>query len=334
MTNFVELKKKRERFFVEEAAKLMGKTWSLGPDREHPDFFVTEGAQQFGLEVSEIFTGRQGRAGSAVKEMESNTQRAVDALRREYETITNIPLIVKLVGDVCAENLALVVPALVAADLASKPVRHHAVIAPDTGLRAGLRVHVTKALRPNWFSMKDRVGLVDHHPMPRISAAVKKKSSELPRYRQAVGSDDIHLFLVANHINNSGKLVVEEQAQLNLQGFKVVYFFPYPEPVVTIFSSGPEAVGSASTIYVEDSETRSGTKLRRFREGDLVRFRAETRMWFDDGIAADEVGTVVEVEPHPPQTGPTYKIAVQFPARRVLPFIFEFEYELVKAAPG
>jgi hypothetical protein len=154
MTNFIALKKKRERFFVEEAAKLMGKTWSLGPDREHPDFFVTEGAQQFGLEVSEIFTGRQDRAGSAMKEMESNTQRAVDTLRREYEAITNTPLIIKLVGDVCAKNLALVVPALVAEDLALKPVGHHAVIAPDTGLRAGLRVHVTKALRPNWFSMK------------------------------------------------------------------------------------------------------------------------------------------------------------------------------------
>jgi hypothetical protein len=281
MTNFVELKKKRERFFVEEAAKLMGKTWSLGPDREHPDFLVTEGAQQFGLEVSEIFTGRQGRTGSAMKEIESKTQRAVDALRHEYETITNIPLIVKLVGDVCAENLALVVPALVAADFASKPVGHHAVIAPDTGLRARLRVHVTKALRPNWFSMKDRVGWVDHNPMPRIAAAVKKKSSELPRYRQAVGSDDIHLLLVANHINNSGKLVVEDHYRhcrrtdgvaretTNLEGFKVVYFFPYPEPVATIFSSGPNAIGSASTIYVEESGTRSAISSEMSRPSAL-----------------------------------------------------------------
>jgi hypothetical protein len=36
-------------------------------------------------------------------------------------------------------------------------------------------------------------------------------------------------------------------------------------------------------------------------------------MRFDDGIAADEVGTVVEVEPHPPQTGPTYKICGSVP---------------------
>ena len=97
--------------------------------------------------------------------------------------------------------------------------------------------------------------------MPRIAAAVKKKSKDLPRYRQAVGSDDIHLLLVANHINNSGKLVVEEQAQLNLQGFKVVYFYPYPDHVVTIFNSGPDALGSASPIYVEASGTGLGGEI-------------------------------------------------------------------------
>jgi hypothetical protein len=221
----------RERFFVEEAAKLMGKTWSLGPDREHPDFLVTEGAQQFGLEVCEIFTGQQGRAGSAMKEMESNTQRAVDHLQREYEEITNIPLIVKLVGDVCADNLALVVPALVAEDLASKPVTHHAVIVPDTELRAGLRVHVTKALRANWFSVNDRVGWEDCNPMPRIAAAVRKKSEELPRYRATVASD-VRLLIVADRINNSGKLILEERVPLDMFGFQAVYFFPYPESVI------------------------------------------------------------------------------------------------------
>jgi hypothetical protein len=97
----IPLKKNRERFFVEAAAKLMGKTWTIGPDREIPDFLVTEGAQQFGLEVCEIFTGLQDERGSAMKEMESSAQRSVDALRREYEAITNIPLIVKLVGNVC-----------------------------------------------------------------------------------------------------------------------------------------------------------------------------------------------------------------------------------------
>lgn len=41
MTKSVQ--KRRERFFAEEAARLLGRAWDLGIDREHPDFVVTEG---------------------------------------------------------------------------------------------------------------------------------------------------------------------------------------------------------------------------------------------------------------------------------------------------
>jgi hypothetical protein len=132
------------------------------------------------------------------------------------------------------ENLALVVPALVAEDLASRPVAYQTKIDLNTGLRAGLRVYVTKALRPNWFSMKDLVGFIDRDPMPRIAAEVKTKSEKLPQYRQEVGSD-IRLLIVADHINNSGKLMLEDQASLDMMGFQAVYFFPYPE-AVTVFN--------------------------------------------------------------------------------------------------
>lgn len=227
-----QLKKNRERFFAEAAASLLQKTWNLG-DREQPDFVVTEGTEQFGIEVCEVFTGPQSRDGSAMKKMDSNTARTIDALRREYESILNIPLRVKLVGDACADNLALVVPALVAGDFASKPIGHQAVIAPHTGLRAGLRVYVTKALRREWFSVNDRAGWVDHDPMPRIAAAVTEKSKKLLQYQQAVGTD-IRLLVVADRINNSGRLTLKGQSALNLQGFRTVYFFSYPENV-TIF---------------------------------------------------------------------------------------------------
>jgi hypothetical protein len=46
MTKSVQ--KKRERFFAEEAARLLGEAWDLGADREHPDFLVTEGSKKFG----------------------------------------------------------------------------------------------------------------------------------------------------------------------------------------------------------------------------------------------------------------------------------------------
>lgn len=149
--------KEGERFFVERAAELLGKKWRLGPDREHPDFIATEGAQKFGLEVSEIFTGQQNNGGSHMKRTESETQRAVNALRRKYESKTNIPLSVRFVGDICAENMATILLALVAKDFSTERFGHQEIIEADEG-RARLRAHVTRSLRADWFCVDDRVG--------------------------------------------------------------------------------------------------------------------------------------------------------------------------------
>jgi hypothetical protein len=219
--------KRRERFFVEQAAGLLGKAWILEEDREHPDFIVTEGAWRFGLEVCEIFTGPQDRTGSAMKRTESTLHRQLEALRREYEAITPTTLRVQIVGRLSPENMTTIVLALVAEDLAFKPVGHHLVI--DHG--NGLRLHVTKALRPEWFSVNHRVGWVDRNPLPSIVNAIKKKSSELERYRVAAGPD-IRLLLVADRIHNSGKLMLDDAALLDTEGFQIVYVFPYPEPVM------------------------------------------------------------------------------------------------------
>jgi transcriptional regulator with XRE-family HTH domain len=90
---------------------------------------------------------------------------------------------------------------------------------------------------------------------------------------------------------------------------------------------------SAGVIFIDENGEAAGVRLRRFQVGDLVRFRPQTNVRFSFNIAADEVGRVVEVEPHPPRTGPTYMIMVKFPTRdQALPYIFRFEYELVKAA--
>jgi hypothetical protein len=227
--------KRGERFFAEQAARLLGRPWDLGDDSEPPDFVVTEGEQQFGLEVTEIFIGPQSDGGSALKASESKTQRAVNALQREYEAIADVPLIVKFVGHMDADNLATVVPALVGHDLPSKPTCYHFV--HDTTVahpsRTRLRVHVTKAVRPNWYSVNDRVGFVDRNPHGIIAAAIAKKATELTRYKDAAGSD-VRLLLVANRMSNSGKLTLSEGAKFDLHGFNAVYLFPYPEDVIVL----------------------------------------------------------------------------------------------------
>lgn len=229
-------KKNRERYIVEETARLLGKTWNLGPDREHPDFIVTEGVRQFGLEVceifigSQIFTNQQRSIGSLMKREESENQRNVNALRDKYESKENVPLIVRFVGEMCDENMTAILPALFAMNLSAKQFGYQAVIDADEGF-AGLRVHVTRALQADWFSMNDRVGFLDCNPISHIDEEIEKKSKKLTRYKQCAGLDDIRLLIVANRIMKSGKLLLQERPVLNVRGFQAVYFFSYPERV-------------------------------------------------------------------------------------------------------
>jgi transcriptional regulator with XRE-family HTH domain len=92
------------------------------------------------------------------------------------------------------------------------------------------------------------------------------------------------------------------------------------------------ALESSGVIFVDENSEGAGARLRRFRVGDTVRLRSNSQLPLSFDIAPGEVGAVVEVEPHPPQTGPTYRISVQF-SRAHVPGVFRFEYELVKAAP-
>jgi len=91
---------------------------------------------------------------------------------------------------------------------------------------------------------------------------------------------------------------------------------------------------SFGVIFPDEDGENLGITLRRFHVGDLVRFRAQSRVPGSYDIGPEQLGTVVWVEPHPPETGPTYKIEVQFERARI-PRIFRFEYELMKAVtPG
>jgi hypothetical protein len=220
-------KKARERFLAEQAARSLGQEWNFGEDREHPDFVVHDGASTFGLEVSELFIGPQNRSGAILKRDESMRHKRLDTLRQQYEAHAAAPLIVKFVGDIGPEKLAKIVPALLQLDLPNKQVGHHQVL--DHG--DGLRVHVTKSNRPEWYSVNDRVGFVDTAPEMIIANAIQDKARELPRYRSEIG-DDVRLLLIADRIQNSGRMELGPGSMFDLCGFSAVYFYPYPEQAV------------------------------------------------------------------------------------------------------
>jgi hypothetical protein len=70
-------------------------------------------------------------------------------------------------------------------------------------------------------------------PTDIISQAIGDKSQNLPRYKASVG-DDIRLLLVADAIQNSGKLRLEPAAAFDFLGFREIYLFPYPEEALIL----------------------------------------------------------------------------------------------------
>ncbi len=165
-----------------------------------------------------------------MKKEESITQNSVNSLKRQYEKITpNTPLRVQFVGDMCVANMDTVIPALLSEDFQSKPSGHRVVL--DCG--SGLSVHVARAVRPDWYSVNNRVGFVERNSREIIETAIKKKAKELRRYKDAAGPD-IRLLLVADRDANSGKLILEERGVFDFHGFKAVYFLSYPESVVVL----------------------------------------------------------------------------------------------------
>ncbi len=131
-------------------------------------------------------------------------------MRLQYESAVRVNLHVRFVGKIEPETVANVVSNLIALDLKAKPVGFQTVV--DENL--GLRVHVTKGFRSDWYSINDRVGWVDRSPEQIIANAIQDKSKNLVRCMSSVG-DDVRLLLVADAIQNSGKLRLPPEAQFD-----------------------------------------------------------------------------------------------------------------------
>jgi hypothetical protein len=225
--------KKRERFFVEEATRSLGVGWTIDEECDPPDFLITEDHHHFGLDVADIFVGHQNEHGSMMKRGESDLHKVLDKLRLQYEAKTGINLVVKFLGRIEPDTLEAVVPRLLALDLASKPPGYQESFEILLGLEAPLKLFVTKSLRPEWYSVGDRVGWVTRTPNEIIAAEIEKKGKKLLQYKSLVG-DDVRLLLVADGIKNSGKIAREIEGAFLFHGFKKVYLFPYPENAIAL----------------------------------------------------------------------------------------------------
>ena len=223
------MNKHEERFYVERTAEMLNLSWTIGEDRESPDFIISGGDWQFGLEVSELFAGRVGRKGSDRKAKEANYQGTIDRYREMYVADKGIPLCVRILGPVNDDTMGELLGQLLRRDFESMRPGNQIIMQPNDQLK----VYVTKALRSCWYRVDDRVGMVNTNPMPIIQERVAMKSRRLTNYHEAAG-EDVRLLLIANRMLNSGKLKLVEESTIDTCGFRIVYFLSFPESV-TVF---------------------------------------------------------------------------------------------------
>ncbi len=232
-----KIQKSDERHFVKMAAKDLGEEWEI-ENFEAPDFIVTTSEGEFGLEVCQIFAGRQDKRGSAFKKGEAENQKRINEARRKYEAQQNVPLQVKLLGDVCPENLNRAVEHLCAMNLSknllSDEEQFDVIPCPSRKrLKAFVRRLPEDYSHGKWYRINDRIGWVGGAFGP-IDEMIQRKSEELSRYKENTGLDDIRLLIVADHLRESGMLKLPDCREFEPRGFRGVYFLPYPEPAVAL----------------------------------------------------------------------------------------------------
>ena len=111
-----------------------------------------------------------------------------------------------------------------------------------------------------------------------------------------------------------------------ISNFETRKFGGEPDTLATI----KHTLENTGVIFPEENAQDAGISFRRFQLGDHVRLRPQSNIYSRYNVAEGEIGEVVWVEPHPPATGPTYRIHVKF-EHAIVRGDFKFEYELVQA---
>ncbi|KXJ57981.1 MULTISPECIES: hypothetical protein [unclassified Thalassospira] len=229
--------KRDERNFVLKASQLLNTSWEILEQREKPDFIIKEDALTFGLEVREIFLNEnQNKGGSPVKQTEQHRSKELEKFAQGFEKTSDLALHVRLLrkpdaGNISQCELKELHQALMAENLESRETGYQTQFL----LRCGTKVWVTKEFHSRWYVVNDRVGWVSQDPIELIQAAIDTKCKKLNTYRKNAGPD-IRLLLVANHLNNSGKITLSPTTSrsFDLQGFTKVYFLSHPSEALVL----------------------------------------------------------------------------------------------------
>ena len=198
---------------------------------------VREGEAEFGLEHVSVHCGvetaRSGRKPAPAMRQERGRRADLMAGVRRNMPTPEVPLRVKVQGEISETSMALLLEGLQAYDWAFMPLSQPVSV---DGL-PGLKVSAMRALRAEWIDVDSRVGWVTREGLSILQNAIDDKSTKLPSYKLNAGTD-VRLLVVANHLWADGKVDVTSGVKVNTQGFTRVYFKAYPRYVIEYAADG------------------------------------------------------------------------------------------------
>jgi hypothetical protein len=225
MTTRAEQQKQTEERWVRRLALELNESWDLS-SREVPDFAVKSPTGQFGLEVTECQIGQQSKRGSIRRAEEGKNRKLLNEARQKYESSTGICLNLKYLGPVNDLAMEELLRALQEASLGMlEGFAPSVMITLPSG-----KASIHRSTNSSWIAIRDRAGWISRDGK-FLQREIDKKARKLAKYRETFS--DVRLLVVADRIQNSGKLNLEEGFRPHLHGFDAVYFLSYPDSVTT-----------------------------------------------------------------------------------------------------
>lgn len=220
-------KKRQEALYVEACASQLARPWRIVTEGEAPDFLIDDSGVRFGLEVTNLFLEDDGR-GSAIRWREGRGDKIMQKIRRAYEDHSGTTIDLKLPRRPKDADAADLVDKLIALKLEDKPVGTRA----EFLLSDGTIGRVQRSYHPSWLVIEDAVGWVDRNGGSLLQALIERKAIKLREYERNVGGE-MRLLVIADRMRNSGKIEVRSYDRIDTMGFAIVYFFSYPDHVLS-----------------------------------------------------------------------------------------------------
>ncbi len=225
--------KQTEVRYANSLSTQMNYDWRVegSPDeRSWPDLIIKTPRDKFGLEVRNYYVA-EASCGSIVKKNESTRQKLLKKLARDYYTISDCPILLKIAGLFTQKTMPIITKTLISSNISSWKKKEKELFINSIKTKL-----IVKKL-PEYVGYFDQWTYIDDNSNwsykiseNDIERIAKDKSRHIKKYTTNLST--VSLLIVADGAQNSGKITITKQRNINTYGFKKVYFYMHPSRTI------------------------------------------------------------------------------------------------------